>query len=84
MADDMILIDERSIKDKIYTIRGVQVMLDADLAQLYHVETKALNQAMKRNTNRFPSQFCFQLTKKERDELVTTCDRFHSQLHSFV
>ena len=82
MADDMILIDERSIKDKIYTIRGVQVMLDADLAQLYHVETKALNQAMKRNTNRFPSQFCFQLTKKERDELVTTCDRLARLKHS--
>ena len=82
MADDMILIDERSIKDRIYTIRGVQVMLDADLAQLYHVETKALNQAMKRNTNRFPSQFCFQLTKKERDELVTTCDRLARLKHS--
>lgn len=46
-----------SIKDRIYTIRGVQVMLDSDLAKLYGVETKVLNQAVKRNIKRFPSKY---------------------------
>ena len=49
------------IKDLIYTIRGHRVMLDSDLAMLYEVETKVLNQAVKRNIERFPSEFCFQM-----------------------
>jgi len=53
------------IHSQIYTIRGVQVMLDMDLAILYHVGTRVLNQAVKRNLNRFPEQFCFQLTDGE-------------------
>ena len=53
------------IQNLIYTIRGVQVMLDMDLATLYHVETRALNQAVKRNQERFPGQFCFQLSNDE-------------------
>ncbi len=72
------------IRNKIYTIRGLQVMLDADLAELYHVNTKALNQAVKRNINRFPSSFCFQLTLAEKEELVTTCDRLTRLKHSSV
>lgn len=55
----------QTIEDKIFTIRGVQVMLDKDLAELYGVETKVLNQAWKRNIERFPEEFCFQLTKEE-------------------
>ena len=51
------------IRDRIYTIRGKQVMLDSDLAQLFQVETRILNQAVKRNENRFPEGFCFQLNK---------------------
>ena len=58
-----------TIKEKIYTIRGVQVMLDSDLAQLYQVETRVLNQSVKRNQNRFPDEFCFQLTKAEFENL---------------
>jgi len=58
----------------ILKIRGVNVMLDADLARLYGVETKALNQAVKRNVDRFPEDFRFQLTRLERDEVVTICD----------
>lgn len=73
-----------NIRNKIYTIRGLQVMLDADLAELYHVNTKALNQAVKRNINRFPSSFCFQLTLAEKEELVTTCDRLTRLKHSSV
>ena len=57
------------IKKKIYTIRGKQVMLDSDIAKLYDVETKQLNQAVKRNQNRFPEQFCFQLTEEEYESL---------------
>ncbi|WP_407281716.1 ORF6N domain-containing protein [Methanolobus sp. WCC1] len=57
------------IQSQIYTIRGVQVMLDEDLASLYHVETRVLNQAVKRNKERFPEQFCFQLTAEEYELL---------------
>ena len=57
------------IQSRIFTIRGFQVMLDTDLATLYHVETKVLNQAMKRNKDRFPDQFCFQLTDDEMEIL---------------
>jgi len=73
-----------SIKTKIYTIRGLQVMLDRDLAELYGVETKAFNQAVKRNEGRFPSDFRFQLTGIEKNELVTNCDRLNSLKHSTV
>ena len=52
-----------NIRDKIYTIRGVQVMLDSDLAQLYQVETGTLNRQVKRNHERFPVDFCFQLSQ---------------------
>ena len=65
-----------SIKSMIRVIRGQQVMLDFDLAFLYGVETKALNQAVKRNTNRFPEDFMFKLTKSEleilRSQIVTS------------
>jgi len=57
------------IQNKIYTIRGLQVMLDVDLAVLYGVETKVLNQAVKRNIERFPNSFRFQLTENEFDNL---------------
>ena len=50
------------IEDLIYKIRGKQVMLSSDVAKLYQVETKVLNQTIKRNINRFPESFCFQLT----------------------
>ena len=57
------------IRSRIYTIRGVQVMLDSDLAHLYQVETGALNRQVKRNQERFPSDFCFQLPQEELDGL---------------
>lgn len=59
----------QEIRNLIYTIRGKQVMLDSDLATLYKVETKNLNKAVKRNINRFPVSFCFQLTEKEVENL---------------
>lgn len=66
------------------TIRGQQVLVDRDLAMLYQVETKVLNQAVKRNIERFPERFRFQLTKEETIELVTNCDRFKLLKHSSV
>lgn len=59
-----------NIRDKIYTIRGVQVMLDRDLAELYGVTTGNLNLSVKRNLNRFPEQFMFQLKKDEFENLI--------------
>jgi hypothetical protein len=81
---DDIVLNEESIKNKIFTIRGLQVMLDRDLAELYQVETKVFNQAVKRNENRFPDDFRFQLSEIEKTELVTNCDRFSSLKHSSV
>ena len=57
------------VQEKIYLIRGQKVMLDSDLAQLYKVETFNLNKAVKRNIERFPEDFMFQLTKEEADSL---------------
>lgn len=64
-----LIIDNQTIQSKIYTIRGVQVMLDEDLAVLYGVETKNLNKAVNRNMDRFPEKFRFQLTQEEYDNL---------------
>lgn len=79
-----ILISQEKIQDRIFTIRGTLVMLDRDLAELYGVGTKVLNQAVKRNEDRFPLDFRFQLTLNEKNELVTICDRFESMKHSSV
>ena len=64
---DIAIISNDDIKSKIYNIRGMQVMLDRDLAVLYGVETRVLNQAVKRNIERFPERFCFQLNQKDID-----------------
>ena len=66
----------------IFMIRNKQIMIDRDLAYLYGVETKVLNQAVKRNLARFPEQFRFQLTQPESEQLVTDCDRFANLKHS--
>ena len=62
------------VRSRIFTIRGVQVMLAPDLADLYQVETRVFNQSVKRNIKRFPDNFRFQLTKDELDEVITNCD----------
>ena len=84
MAEDknLVIEDNKEIQSMIYTFRGRQVMIDRDLAYLYNVETKALNQAVKRNINRFPESFRFQISDDEKDELVTNCDRFKTLKHS--
>ena len=61
--------DTENIKNLIHTIRGKQVMLDSDVAMLYHYETKKINQTVKRNIERFPKKFCFQLTEDEMENL---------------
>ena len=71
-----------SIENRIITIRGVQVILDRDLANLYGVETKRLNQQANRNRDRFPQRFRFQLSKDEKNELVANCNRFEPLKHS--
>ncbi len=72
------------IENQIFTIQGMQVMIDRDLAKLYQVETKVLNQAVKRNLERFPQAFRFQLNDNEKNELVTNCDRFKTLKHSSI
>jgi hypothetical protein len=62
------------IEKRILLIRGQKVMIDSDLSELYGVSTKALNQAVKRNSERFPIDFMFELTKEEKIEVVTYCD----------
>ena len=80
--NDLTILESTDIQDKIFTIRGIQVILDRDLASLYQVETKVFNQAVKRNRERFPQNFRFQLNQNETNELVTSCDRFNSLKHS--
>ena len=82
MSDKNQIIKHEEILNCIFTYRGLQVMLDRDLAELFQVETKVLNQAVKRNSERFPEIFRFQLDDNEKDELVTICDRFKVLKHS--
>ena len=65
----------RTIRDCIFTVRGIQVMVDWDLAALYGVETRVMNQAVKRNEDRFLERFRFRLSQQEMDELITNCDK---------
>lgn len=70
------------IETRILLIRGIHVMIDRDLAELYQIETKTLNQQVKRNQERFPDAFMFRLNEHEFSELVTNCDRFNLLKHS--
>ena len=69
MENEISILEENSIRSKIHVIRGQQVMLDRDLAIIYGVETKRLNEQVKRNIERFPAHFCFQLTRAELENL---------------
>lgn len=69
MENEIIILDENDLKNKIYTIRGVQVMLDSDLAEIYGYETKRFNEQVKNNIERFDEDFRFQLTQDEVDVL---------------
>lgn len=67
--ENLVVVPNELVMNKIYLIRNQKVMLDSDLAELYHVDTKVLNQQVKRNLKRFPDDFMFQLTDKEFDNL---------------
>lgn len=73
---------KQNLKEKIYFIRGKKVIIDNDLAKLYEIPTKRLNESVKRNKERFPKDFMFQLTENEKEELVAICDRFKILKHS--
>lgn len=64
----------KNIDDRILSVRGYRVMLDSDLAELYGVSTKRLNEQVKRNSKRFPKDFMFRLTAQEKTEVVANCD----------
>lgn len=81
MSKGLMTPDER-VEKMILLIRGQKVIVDADLAELYGVTTKALNQAVTRNDQRFPPDFMFRLTKAEKQEPVTSCDRLDRLKHS--
>ena len=75
-------ISQKQIENRIFIFRDTQVMIDRDLSELYHVEVKRLNEQVKRNINRFPKAFRFQLNEHEKSELVANCDRFETLKHS--
>jgi hypothetical protein len=76
------IIPVESIEQRIFLIRGQKVMIDRDLAELYGVQTKNLNRQVKRNILRFPEEFMFKLTRREKEELVPICHRFATMKHS--
>ena len=81
MAKHASLVRVQQVEHSILLLRGQRVLLDSDLAQLYCVSTKRLNEQVKRNRGRFPEDFIFQLTKDEKREVVANCD--HLQLLKF-
>jgi len=68
------LIPVEFIEKRIFYLRNEKVMIDRHLAEMYGVDTRILNQAVKRNSKRFPREFMFQLSREERDEVITICD----------
>jgi len=84
LEDKLLDIENENIKNLIYTIRGKQVMLDSDVAMLYQCETRIINQAVKRNIERFPEEFCFQLSENEfhnlRSQFVISNIEVNNQL----
>jgi hypothetical protein len=80
--EDNLMLPDEVIINKILLIRGERVMIDSDLAELYGVPTKRLNEQIKRNIKRFPKHFMFELTKEEKDEVVAKCDHLKKLKHS--
>ncbi|MDD2387626.1 MAG: ORF6N domain-containing protein [Bacteroidales bacterium] len=80
--EEKLMLPDEAIMNKILLIRGERVMIDTDLAELYAVPTKRLNEQVKRNIKRFPKHFMFELTKEEKDELVAKCDHLKKLKHS--
>ena len=74
------VVPDEVVMNKIIIIRAQKIMIDRDLAELYGVSTKQLNQQVKRNARRFPEDFMFQLTEEEKEEVVTNCDHLKKKL----
>src|SRR5579859_1552742 len=79
-----LIVPDEIVMSKILLIRGRKVMIDRDLAELYGVTTKQMNQQVKRNLKRFPEDFMFQLTTEEKEEVVTFCDHLDTLKYSPV
>ena len=82
MAKITSIVPAERIESRILLIRGHRVMLDSDLAEVYGTTTKALNQAVKRNRERFPADFMFQLNRHEKGEVITNCDHLRRLKYS--
>jgi len=82
MAEEKSIVPVGKIENRILLIRGEKVIVDADLAEFYGVPTKRLNEQVKRNANRFPDDFMFQLTKNEKSEVVANCDHLENLKYS--
>lgn len=82
MISDVEVIEPAPIEGMILWIRGQKVMLDADLAKVYGVTTKRLNQQVRRNWDRFPPDFMFQLTGEEKEEVVANCNHLKNIKYS--
>jgi len=80
MKTNLINIPVERVEKAIFLIRGEKVMLDRDLAELYGVETRPLNQSVRRNLERFPDDFMFELTREEINGDITSCDILESQV----
>jgi hypothetical protein len=78
MSDEILIHDENDLKTKIHTIRGMQVMLDFDLAEIYGYDTRSFNKQVTNNIERFDEDFRFQLTKEEFDDLILMCKIYTS------
>ena len=84
MADSRALVKAGRIQRRILLVRGEKVIIDSDLAEVYGVTTKVLNQAVRRNAGRFPPDFMFRLTTEEKQEVVTNCDHLQNLKYSPV
>ena len=84
MTESKPVVKVGKIQQRILLVRGEKVIVDADLAEFYGVPTKALNQAVRRNIDRFPADFMFQLNKNEKTEVVTNCDHLKQLKYSPV
>ena len=84
MTENRPVVRVGTIQHRILLIRGEKVIVDADLAEFYGISTKVLNQAVRRNRNRFPEDFMFQLNKNEKMEVVTNCDHLERLKYSPV
>jgi len=78
------ILQTRQFESLIFELRGFKVMIDTDLASLYETETKRLKEQVKRNKDRFPHDFMFELTSEEKEQLVANCDRLKTLKHSSI